>query len=359
LSSKYKPIFEVTRGGIVESTHYGNFVVVDSNGRTLYSHGDPREVTFLRSSSKPFQVIPFIEAKGDQYYHFTSEELAITCGSHDGSDIHVKVIEDIQKKVGITEGDLLCGVQPPLDESVAEQLKNRGEFPTPNRHNCSGKHTAMIALAAMKNLSISTYINVDHPIQKLILEAFAGMCKLQPSQVIVGIDGCSVPAFAVPMYNAAFAYARLCDPKDFGENRSAACKRITTAMLTNPIMVAGPKRFDTRLMQVGKKRFLAKTGAEGFFSIGIMPRALDVDSPGIGIAIKISDGDQKNRVRPALAIEILRQMNLLNEEDLEALSEFGPNLNITNWRNKIVGDSNATIQLTTEEEPLSVRESSW
>ena len=353
MASKHQPILEITRGGIVESVHFGSFVAVDSNGRTLFSYGDPTEVTFLRSSSKPFQVLPFIEANGDRYYHLTSEELAITCGSHDGSDTHLQVIGEIQKKTGISENVLLCGVQPPLDETVADQLKSHGENPTPNRHNCSGKHTAMLAFAAMKNFPSSSYINADHPVQKLILEAFAGMCKLKPAQVVVGIDGCSVPAFAVPLYNAALAYARLCDPKDFGEVRSAACNRITTAMLTNPVMVAGPKRFDTRLIQVGKKRLLAKGGAEGFLSIGIMPRALVVDSPGIGIAIKVSDGDQQNRVRPSLALEILRQMKVLDDAELKSLSEFGPILKITNWRNVVVGGSKPIVQLTTEDEPVA------
>ena len=348
MSLNHQPILELTRGGIVESTHFGSFVVVDSNGEILFSHGNASEVTFLRSSSKPFQVLPFIEARGDQYFHLTSEELAIMCGSHDGSDIHLRVIQEIQKKVGISENDLLCGVQPPLDPEVADKLKIKGEAPTPNRHNCSGKHTGMLAFAAMKNLSLSSYIEPDHPIQKLILDAFAGMCKMNSSQVIVGIDGCSVPAFAVPLYNSALAYARLCDPKDFGEVRSTACKRITTAMLSNPVMVAGPKRFDTRLIQVGKKKIIAKAGAEGFFSVGIMPDALDVDSPGIGIAIKVSDGDQKNRVRPSIVLEILKQMHLLKEAELNALSEFGPVIKITNWRNVIVGESRPSIHLTNE-----------
>ncbi|MFC2063947.1 asparaginase [Chloroflexota bacterium] len=352
MSSNHQPIFEVFRAGLVESTHFGSIVAVDSNGKTLFWYGDPYSITYLRSSSKPIQVIPFIEANGDQHYHLTSQELAITCGSHDGSNEHIRVIQDIQKKVGIGEEDLLCGVQPPLDVSVADQLKERGETLTQNRHNCSGKHTAMLAFAAMSDLPDGSYINPNHPIQHKILDAVAGMCNMQPSQVIMGIDGCSVPTFAVPLYNAALAYARLCDPKDLAEIRSAACRRITTAMLSNPEMVAGPRRFDTRLMQVGRKRILAKAGAEGFFSIGLSPRVLNVDSPGIGIAIKVSDGDQKNRVRPALVLEILKQMKLLNLEELETLKEFGPTLKETNWRNLIVGESKPIFNMETGDETI-------
>ena len=345
MSTDYQPVFEVTRGGIVESIHYGAVVLVDSNGRVLSWYGDPQIVTFMRSSSKPFQALPFIEAGGDQVYHLTSRELAILCGSHDGSDEHVSVIQGIQFRVGLKEDNLLCGVQPPLDEAVADQLKIRGETPTPNRHNCSGKHTGMLAYASMLGQPLGNYVDFDHPVQQKILSVFAEMCDLPVSQVVVGRDGCSVPAFAVPLYNAALAYARLCDPHDLPTERAGACRRITSAMLTNPEMVAGPNRFDTRLMQIAGKRIIAKSGAEGFLSLGILPGVLGADSPGIGIAIKVSDGDQKKRVCPSLALEILKQTNFLSEKELEALAEFGPILKVKNWRKLVVGESRPVCPL--------------
>ena len=339
MSTKYQPVFEVTRGGIVESLHYGAAVLVDSNGRVLSWVGDPQIVTFMRSSSKPIQALPFIEASGDQFFHLTSRELAIICGSHDGSDEHLGVIQGLQAKMGLKEDDLLCGVQPPLDEITADQLKKRGETPTSNRHNCSGKHTAMLAYARMLGKSTANYVDFDHPIQQNILAAIAGMCDLSISRVVVGRDGCSVPAFAVPLYNAALSYARLCDPHNLSQERAAACRRITSAMVTNPVMVAGSQRFDTRLMQVGGKRLISKGGAEGFLAIGILPGVLCADSPGIGIAIKVSDGDHANRVRPAMALEILRQTSILSEKELSALADFGPLLKAKNWRKIEVGES--------------------
>ena len=61
MADSYQPIFEVTRGRIVESVHFGAAAVVDSGGRLLAWLGDPKTVTFLRSSAKPFQALPFIE----------------------------------------------------------------------------------------------------------------------------------------------------------------------------------------------------------------------------------------------------------------------------------------------------------
>lgn len=345
MSIAYKPVFEVTRGGIVESLHYGAAVVVDSYGRVLSWVGDPQIVTFMRSSAKPIQALPFIETGGDQYFHLTSRELAIICGSHDGSDEHLSVIKSLQEKVGVKEDDLLCGVHPPIDGATANQLLVRGESLTPNRHNCSGKHTAMLAYATMLGKSSANYVDFDHPVQHNILSALAEISDLPVSRIVVGRDGCSAPAFALPLYNAALCYARLSDPHALSPERAGACRRITSAMLTNPEMVAGTKRFDTRLMKVGGKRIISKGGAEGFLSIGVLPGVISVDSPGIGIAIKVSDGDSLNRVRPALAMEILKQTNILSEKDLNALKDFAPLLEVKNWRNIVVGESRTIFTL--------------
>lgn len=337
MSEEYQPVFEVTRGGIVESKHYGAAVIVDSYGHVLSWFGDPQIVTFMRSSSKPIQVLPFIESGGDQYFHLISRELAVICGSHGGDDGHLSVIQDLQEKVGVKEGDLLCGIHTPLDQVAADRLLIRGQNPTANHHNCSGKHTAMLAYAHMLGKSTSNYVDFDHPVQQNVLSTFAEMCDLPISRIVVGRDGCSVPAYAVPLYNAALAYARLSDPHSFTTQRAAACRRITSAMLANPEMIAGSGRFDTRLLQIGGKRMISKGGAEGFQAIGIMPGVLSADSPGIGIAIKISDGDKADRVRPAVALEILRQTNILSDKELESLSEFGPLLEIKNLRKIVVG----------------------
>ena len=147
MTESYQQIFEVTRGRIVESIHFGAAAVVDSGGRLLAWLGDPKIITFLRSSAKPFQALPFIEGGGDQTFHLTSKEVAIICGSHDGTDEHVEVIKGIQAKAGVQESDLLCGAHPLSHVPTVEAMRARGETPTPNRHNCSGKHTGMLAAA--------------------------------------------------------------------------------------------------------------------------------------------------------------------------------------------------------------------
>jgi L-asparaginase II len=337
LETDQLPLYELTRGEFVESIHYGSIAISDNQGHLVAWYGDPHTSTFLRSSAKPFQALPFIEENGQIFFNLSSDEIALICASHTGTDKHVQCVQSIQKKTGVVESELLCGVHPVIDFKTAEAMRNNGEEPTPNRHNCSGKHTSMLAFAHMQNWSTSDYLDPSHPVQKRILRAFSEMSGVPLGEVLTGLDGCSAPNFAIPLHNAALAYARLCDPQDLSENRSNACKTITISMINNALLVAGPGKFDTRLMDVTHGRIVSKSGAEGFQAIGILPEALDSESPALGIAFKIIDGDLRNRVRPAISIEILRQLNALSPNEEKELSDFGPSLPIKNWRELEVG----------------------
>jgi L-asparaginase II len=337
--SAYLPIFELTRGKIVESIHCGAVAVVNAHGELVASFGDPQVVTYLRSSAKPFQALPFLEHNGKTYFNLTSQEIALMCASHAGSNEHMAVLNNIQEKAGLSE---------PFDPATAKVLEQRGEQPTPNRHNCSGKHTGMLAFAKMDDLSLEDYLDPDHPIQQEILHTFAEMCALPPDEISLGTDGCSAPIFAIPLYNAALAYARLCDPvggKVAPEPRMQACYTISQAMTTYPLMVSGSGHFDTTLMEITQGRVLCKGGAEGYQGIGLLPGALGAGSPGFGIALKIADGDPKTRARSAVSIEVLRQLGTLSKGELEALARFGPGYPLYNWRKLEVGEARPCFEL--------------
>jgi len=342
------PIFEVTRGRIIESVHYGSIAVVDSNGKLIASYGDPQTVAFLRSSAKPFQALPFVERGGVEYFNFTPRELALSCASHEGSDMHVQAVSQLQSKIGIEESSLQCGTHLPGDVDELKSLIVHDQKPRTNHNNCSGKHTAMLAHAKMRNLPLENYLDIQHPIQQDILTTFADMCGLAVDQVELGTDGCSAPNFAVPMYNAAFAFAKLCDPHALTETRASACRKITAAMTAYPEMVSGYGEFDEQLMKAGDGKIVCKRGAEGYQIIGLLPGVLSADAPGVGITIKVSDGDatrmgsdleSTNRVRPAVTIEILHQLGVLSSEMEQALAAFGPNKSITNHRGIVTGKS--------------------
>lgn len=344
-NTKYEPVIELIRGDTIESRHYGALAAVDASGRLVASVGDPQLVTFLRSTAKPFQALPFVEAGGPAHFGLSARQLALICSSHDGTDEHVAVAASIQEKVGIREADLQCGVHPSYHKETAEAMIKGGVKPTPNRHNCSGKHSGMLAFAAMQGWPLDSYLDLEHGVQRAILKTFAEMCELPLEEIHLGTDGCSAPNFAVPLYNAARAWARLMDPGGLSEARAAACRQITVAMTGNPDMIGGNGEFDTELMRAAEGRIVSKAGAEGYQGIGIMPGVLGSNSPALGITFKISDGDGYHRARSAFVLETLRQLGALSEAELEKLSSFGPRKELHNWRKLVVGEMRPVFEL--------------
>jgi L-asparaginase II len=365
----YAPLIELTRGGITESVHFGAFCVITSRGEVLASHGNPNLVCYPRSSEKPFQALPFLEINGDRHYDLSSSEVAILCGSHSGSEMHMKVISELQHKTGIHEADLLCGVHPLSGQTAASGLTEINAAPTQNRNNCSGKHTGMLAHATLRGYSREDYINPDHPLQHVILDSFAEMCEINKQDVVTGIDGCSAPNYAVPLNRFALAFARLIDPWNLPRARADACRRITGAMTSEPIMISGPNRFDTTIMELGKARLVSKAGAEGYQAIGLFPGVLSKGSPGIGIALKVADGDTTDyqtamhaqfdgdepfhlataqlheRARPCAVVELLRQLGGFDDEFLAALSHLAARP-IYNWRKLTIGEIRPAFHLS-------------
>jgi L-asparaginase II len=67
-------------------------------------------------------------------------------------------------------------------------LKELGLKPSPNHHNCSGKHSGMLGYhrllsiqsASQENIS-KPYIDLDHPVQQHILSMIAQMSGLDIS----------------------------------------------------------------------------------------------------------------------------------------------------------------------------------
>jgi L-asparaginase II len=202
----------------------------------------------------------------------------------------------------------------------------------------------MLAFAKMRGLPLETYLSVDHPIQQDILHTLADMCRMDAKDIHLGTDGCSAPNFALPIYNSALGMARLCDPRELPDARAIACKKITSAMTTHSEMIGNHGEFDTELMKVAQGKIVTKRGAEGFQIIGIMPGV--IHERGVGIVIKVSDGDKSSmddhlhthvRVRPPVTLEILRQLGALTEAQMQALAAFGPEKILKNYAGLVTG----------------------
>jgi L-asparaginase II len=336
-------LVEVWRGPIVESRHCGHLIAVDGDGETVTALGSPETVTYVRSSGKPFQAIPLIVSGAADRFDFSEQEIAIACGSHSGEAIHVERVRSMLRKVGLEESDLRCGVHEPFSVDVARELARSGQPPRVLQNNCSGKHAGMLALARHIGAPTESYDDPNNPVQQAIAKTVSEFSDVPLDAIALGVDGCGVPVFGISVRAMALMYARLvAPPAAFDAATRKACERIVKAMIDYPEMVGGSKnRLDTELIRAGRGRLISKIGAEGVYTVGVLPS--EEWPRGLGLAVKIEDGDDQ-RARPPAVIEALVQLGVLRDNDLAALSSYSP-IPITNRRGERVGEARAAFQL--------------
>lgn len=331
------PLVQVIRGSRLEAVYRGALAVVDTQGRLVASLGDPGLTTWLRSSAKPFQLTPLVASGAAGRFGFSDRELAVMAASHNGQDFHIQAVLGILKRIGLDANALLCGAHAPLYPPAARALENAGQTPAALHNNCSGKHSGMLAQCVDRRLPIADYLSPQHPVQITIKQTLAELADVALDSIGVAIDGCSVPTFALPLHRVALAFARLADPAGVGEPRCSSLRRIASAMMAYPEMVAGDRRLDTDVMRASQGRIVVKGGAEGYYGIGLL------GSPGLGVALKIEDGNEE-RGRNAVVVEVLRQLGALDDQALAALGRYavGPT---KNHRGLIVGEMRACFDI--------------
>jgi L-asparaginase II len=332
LSPQNPVIAEVTRGGVVESRHTGAYAVVDAAGKIVAAAGDTERAVFPRSAVKAFQCLPMIESGAADRFGFTDEELALACASHAGEAAHVSVAASMLVKVGMSETQYECGAHWPTDFSAQRDLVRHAQEPSAIHNNCSGKHAGMLALARQIEAPAQGYTRLDHPVQRAVARTMSELCDVDIDAQPHGIDGCSVPTWAVPLRNLALGFARFGSGATLSESRKAACRRIVEAVRAHPFMVAGTNRFCTRLMQAVPRAFI-KTGAEGVFC-GAVPHA------GLGIALKCDDG--ATRASESAMAALMASLPVWTEAERKGLTTFGAT-DLSNWRRIHVGDVHAVI----------------
>jgi len=290
----------VARGGIPESVHRIHIAVVDAAGRVLEAAGEPGRVAFLRSSAKPLQALPLVESGAADAFGLGSGELAIACASHMGMEMHTEAAASLLRRAGLAPSDLACGIHAPEDGAAAAALLRAGQVPARLHNNCSGKHAGMLAVCRHLGLPPTGYLEADHPLQRLIAEIVADAAGVRP---VLGIDGCGVPTFGLPLAAMAAAYARLGSGTGLPAGRAAAAGRLADAMAAHPQLVSGPGHVNTELLAVAGARLLCKGGAEGVWCM-----AQRAPGAGLGIALKVEDG--AGRAAGAAALAVLAALGL-------------------------------------------------
>ena len=344
-------LVEVTRGDRVESVHRGSIAVVAPDGSPVASAGDPDQFVYLRSSAKPFQLAPFVASGRFDEYELGTEALAIMAASHSGEDRHVRLVQEILRRAGLTSGVLQNQVHAPYDTETAHRLIRDGEKPTALRGNCSGKHAAMVLFAKAAGWPIDSYWHPGHPVQRMALETVSALSDIPVEHIATATDGCGVVTFGMPLGGLALAFARLADPTAVADPPlRSALTRIRDAMMAHPQLVAGDRRrVDTALMRAYPQRIVSKGGAEGVLAMGLPAGALPSKAPfgdgPMGIAAVIEDGNLARRAGDATSVAVLRQLGLASDPLPGSLAEFASPA-ILDPRGERAGSVRAAFRLT-------------
>jgi len=325
-------LVEVTRGSIVESRHAGAIAVSDPDGHLLLTLGDVQRPIYPRSAVKAMQAIPLIESGAADTFGLSDDELAVACASHSGDAVHLDAVRSLLAKARLDEGYLACGAHWPASEEAMRALMRAGRRPQPIHNNCSGKHASMLAAAVALGLEPRGYERPDHPLQVMIARMISETCGVTFDHAHMGVDGCSVPTWALPLSALARGFARLGTGDGLTPERASAALRLVAACSASPVLVAGEGRFDTVVMAALEPAVFVKGGAEGVHCAAL-------PELGLGIALKIDDGAKRATER-ALTEVLVALVH-------EARQALAPQLEgeLLNWRGISVGRAVASEAL--------------
>ncbi|QCB96173.1 asparaginase [Arthrobacter sp. PAMC25564] len=283
---RHVPLAAQTRGGLVESIHYGSLIATAgeaSGTRTLLSAGDPLAPFYPRSALKPLQAVAMVRAGLD----LPADLLALTAASHSGAAMHRDGAARILQIHGLTAADLQNSTDLPYGPSEREEWLRGGGVPTQLTQNCSGKHASMAATCVINGWPVRGYLDPAHPLQQLVAGTVRELTGEDPSRITT--DGCGTPLFALTLRGMARAFGRLAAAQTSGGDATAESPEaaVAQAMRQYPEMVAGEGRDVTELMRL-VPGLLAKDGFEGVQLVGL--------PDGRAVALKISDGGDRARM---------------------------------------------------------------
>jgi L-asparaginase II len=329
-------LVEVVRGALVESRHRGSVAVVDADGATVLALGDVARPVYPRSAVKPLQALPLVESGAADRYGFGDQEIALACASHGGEPAHVAVASRMLARAGLDVGALECGAHWPSHQASTQALARSGAAPIALHNNCSGKHSGFLCVACAAGVDHRGYVKAEHFVQREVRAALESLTGTGLSADICGIDGCSIPTWAVPLTALAHAFARFGSGSGLSQMRAKSAARIRAACAAQPYYVAGTGRFCTDIMKLFGARVLVKTGAEGVFC-GALPEE------GIGIALKCDDGASR-AAEVAMAAMIARFLPMSDEERGGLERFLRPT--VRNWNGIEVGGLRAAEELS-------------
>ncbi|WP_206207731.1 asparaginase [Virgibacillus profundi] len=322
------------RNGILENIHPGHICGIDANEEVKYTVGNARHLTFLRSAFKPIQAIPVIAHKVQEHFKLTNRETALIAASHRGEDFHLEELKKLMDKIGVAEDELLCHPTYPLNPGAKDAMLKDNQPKRRLCHNCSGKHLGMIALAKVLGVSTEGYYEPEHPAQQEILKALSTVSGCNIAEISIGVDGCGVPVYALPLQSIANVYLRFARPELIADQTiREAVVAISSLMNENPEIISGTDAICTNLLM--DKNIVAKGGAQGVYCFGLKDEKF-------GFALKVMDGTEEQW--PLIVATILEQIDYKNKQTIQRLYQIS-HKDIYNDNDKLVGNKEAVFHL--------------
>ena len=302
---------EVWRGALVESEHHGVAAVANAAGEIVEGWGDTALVTYPRSALKPVQAIALVESGAYASRGLTSRHLALACASHRGEPYHTELVSAWLNDLGLAESALACGPDHPADPASAAAAIRAGHPVQRIYHNCSGKHCGFLTVAQHRRWPVEGYERIEHPTQQLYLDSLSDLLGRNARALSFGVDGCALPAAALPVKEMAVMMARFAAAGITSPSRRAAILAIHAAMRAHPEYISGTDQPGVQVARVTQGRVIVKTGAEGFL-MAYVPQH------GLAAVLKIADGEARARF-PAL-IALLSAVGLLDVSEQRELA---------------------------------------
>jgi len=328
-------LVEVIRGSRIESAHRGAAAVVDADGALVLALGHVDVPIYPRSAVKALQALVMMETGAADRFTFGEEELALACASHGGEPGHVAGVARMLARAGLDQAALACGGHWPSHQASAHALVRAGAMPSALHNNCSGKHAGFVCAACAMGIDHRNYVAPEHPVQRAVKAAIQEMAGAVVGDDEVGIDGCSVPTWALPLSHLARAFARFATGHGLPPQRADAARRLRAACAAKPWFVAGTGRFCTEVMKHFGERVFVKTGAEGVFCAALPQQ-------GLGIAIKCDDG--AGRAAEVVAAALIARFVQAGDADRRVFDALvRPQLR--NWNGTIVGSLSPSLML--------------
>ena len=303
----------VFRGKLVESEHKAICLVKNINNKQILSINNKNQLVYPRSAIKIFQAIPFINSGAHILFNLNKKNIAISCSSHSGEQIHINVLKEWIKKTGILKKQLKCGIHNPLDETSSNKLLLSGKAPSEIHNNCAGKHLGMICGCIAHDMEIKNYVDPEHPYQKLIKSSLENFMSTKIKNYTIAEDGCSAPQYAFPLTNIATSMINLIKEKEMTTKYTKSLNILLKSINKYPLLIGGQNRFDSNVMEATKGRIFCKGGAEGVLLFADFYKK-------IGGVIKIVDGN--NRAIPSVAMSVFIKLKILSTNELKKLENW-------------------------------------